>query len=206
MALVVMGALFSQWPLGALSDRFDRRRVMLGAAVVGGAAPGVMAAGVVDPAGGSAFAAMFVLGAATLPLYSLNLSHVNDYLSTQQMVGASATLVFASGCGLITGPLLVALALEAAGPRGFLGYLTVLHALLAGFIVFRMHRRASKPVEEQAGYVPAGTRGSPVLIELAAAEGRELAGTADAEPSPAPGPESGAGAGSREGRGDFASP
>ena len=50
MALVVMGALFSQWPLGALSDHFDRRRVMLGAAVVGGAAPGVMAAGVVDPA------------------------------------------------------------------------------------------------------------------------------------------------------------
>jgi len=208
MALVVMGALFSQWPLGALSDRFDRRRVMLGAALVGGAAPGVMAAGFVDPAGGGAFAAMFVLGAATLPLYSLNLSHVNDYLSTQQMVGASATLVFASGCGLITGPLLVAFALEAAGPRGFLGCLIVLHALLAGFIVFRMSRRASKPVEEQAGYVPAGTRGSPVLIELAAAEGRELAGTADAEPSPAPAssPESEAGAGSREGRTDFASP
>ena len=190
MALVMLGALFSQWPLGALSDRFDRRRVMLGVASVGGAAPAAMAAGLVDPAGGGAFAAIFVLGAATLPLYSLNLSQVNDYLSTRQMVGASATLVFISGCGLITGPILVAVVLETAGPPGFLGYLAGLHALLAGFIVFRMHRRAPKPMEEQTGYVSAGTRGSAVLIELAAREGRELAGGVESgSPRPAPAPE-----------------
>ena len=186
MALVMMGALCSQWPLGWLSDRLDRRRVMLGAALVGALAPAVVAAGLVESAGSAAFAMMFVLGAATLPLYSLSISHVNDYLSPRQMVGASGTLVFVTGFGLIAGPLAAAFALEAMGPPGFLGCLIAVHAVLAGFIVFRMIRRAAKPVEEQAGYVPAGTRSSPVLIELAAAEGRDLAGSSEPQPPPVP--------------------
>ena len=186
MALVMMGALCSQWPLGWLSDRLDRRRVMLGAALVGALAPTVVAAGLVESAGSAAFAMMFVLGAATLPLYSLSISHVNDYLSPRQMVGASGTLVFVTGFGLIAGPLAAAFALEAMGPPGFLGCLIAVHAVLAGFIVFRMIRRAAKPVEEQAGYVPAGTRSSPVLIELAAAEGRDLAGSSEPQPPPVP--------------------
>ena len=189
MALVMIGALFSQWPLGWLSDRFDRRRVMLGAALVGGAAPAAVAVGLVEPAGSAAMTMMFVLGAATLPLYSLTVSHVNDYLSPRQMVGASGTLVFVSGWGLIAGPLAAAFALEAMGPPGFLQCVIAIHAVLAGFIVFRMGRRAAKPVDEQAGYVPAGTRSSPVLIELAAREGRELAGSADPELRPEPRPE-----------------
>ena len=195
MALVMFGALFSQWPLGWLSDRFDRRRVMLGAALVGAAAPAVVAVGLVEPTGSAALAMMFVLGGATLPLYSLSLSQVNDYLSPHQMVGASGTLVFVTGCGLIVGPLAAAFALEAMGPPGFLQCLVAVHAVLAGFIVFRMGRRAAKPVEEQAGYVPAGTRSSSMLIELAAEEGRELAGATGSgsrpEPDSPPDPEAG---------------
>ena len=189
MALVMVGALFSQWPLGWLSDRLDRRRVMLGAALVGGLAPAVIAAGLVEPAGNGAYAMMFVLGAAALPLYSLTVSHVNDYLSPRQMVGASGTLVFVSGCGLIAGPLAVALALEVIGPPGFLYCLVGMHAVLAGFIVYRMGRRASKPVDEQAGYVPAGIRSSTVVLELAAEEGREHAGSGEPDPAPEPEPE-----------------
>ena len=190
MALAMFGALCSQWPLGWLSDRFDRRRVMLGAALVGGMAPATVL-GLAEPTGTVAFAMMFVLGAAALPLYSLCISQVNDYLSPRQMVGASGTLVFVTGCGLITGPLAAAFALETIGPPGFLACLVTVHAVLAGFIVFRMARRAAKPVEEQAGYVPAASRSSTVLIELAAAEGRELAGSAESASSLDPG--SGAG-------------
>ena len=204
----MIGALCSQWPLGWLSDRFDRRRVMLGAALVGGAAPAVVAAvagGLAAPTMTLAFAMVFVLGAAALPLYSLCLSQVNDYLSPREMVGASATLVFVTGCGLIAGPLTAALALETMGPPGFLVCLIAIHAVLAGFIVFRMTRRAAKPVEEQAGYVPAASRSSTVFIELAAAEGREFAESADpgAPPEPDPNPDSdadpNAGAGARLG-------
>ena len=189
MALVMIGALCSQWPLGWLSDRFDRRRVMLGAALVGAAAPAAVAAGLAEPAGTGAFAMMFVLGAAALPLYSLCISQVNDYLSPRQMVGGSGTLVFVTGCGLIAGPLAAALALETMGPPGFLVCLVAAHSVLAGFIVFRMTRRTAKPVEEQAGYVPAASRSSTVLIELAAAEGRELAESADPVSPPGPEPE-----------------
>ena len=50
---------------------------------------------------------------------------------------------------------------------------------MAAFIVFRMGRRAAKPVDEQSAYVPAAARGSPVVVALAAEEGRELSAAAD---------------------------
>lgn len=183
MALATLGGLFSQWPLGWLSDRFDRRRVMLGVVLVGAAAIAAQASPLVDPAGTAAFALVFVFGAAVLPLYSLTISHVNDYVSTEQMVGASGRLVFLSGSGLVAGPVIVSFAVDFVGPAGFLGLQVSALGCLAAFIVYRMLRRAAKPVEEQAGYVPSGPRASPVALALAAEEGRELAG---GEAAPAP--------------------
>ena len=181
MALGMIGAIFSQWPLGALSDRFDRRRVMLGLTLVGAAAAATMAGPSPDSSYLRTFAAVFVLGAAALPLYSLCIAHVNDYVSPREMVGASAALVFVSGLGLIAGPMVASVAIEALGPPGFGQCLAVLHFAMAAFIVFRMGRRAAKPIDEQAAYVPAAARGSPVVVALAAEEGREIASAGEAE-------------------------
>lgn len=184
MALATLGGLFSQWPLGWLSDRCDRRRVMLGVTLTATAAIVLQASPLVDPAGTAAFALVFVFGASVFPLYSLTISHVNDYVSTEQMVGASGRLVFLSGSGLVAGPVIASFAVNAVGPAGFLGLQAAALGCLAAFIVYRMFRRAGKPVEEQAGYVPSAPRSSSVGLALAAEEGRELAVEEAAPPRP----------------------
>lgn len=170
MSLSMIGSLVSQWPIGWLSDRFDRRRVMLGVALAAAIAPAAMLLPFVELGGPWFFLAIFFFGAAALPLYSLSVSHVNDYLSPKQMVAGSATIVLLSGFGLILGPLFASAFMERMGPPGYLQFMVVLHLALAGFIVYRMTQRAAKRFDEQVAYVPVGTRGTASMVALAAQE------------------------------------
>src|SRR3546814_11555888 len=92
-----------QWPIGRLSDKLDRRRVLT--AVTFAAAVAAVAAGAVaDGAVLGLYAMMFLLGGMSLPMYSLCIAHTNDYLAPKQMVAASGTLMLVGGAGAILGP------------------------------------------------------------------------------------------------------
>jgi len=166
MAAPLVGGLLSQVPVGRLSDRIDRRRllVMLALAAGGVALPAVQA-NTVGPA--ALLAALGLLGGAMLPLYSLTIAHANDFLSPGQRVNASAALVPAAGLGLSVGPIAGATWMVATGPNGLFWALAAVHLALAGFAVYRMHRRSGRPPAWQAPYVVAPMRGSPLATELA---------------------------------------
>ena len=78
VASFYVGALISQYPLGWLSDRMDRRRLTAIVAFVGGLAAFV--AVVVPGVFGVLLFAAFVVGGASNPLYSLLIAYTNDYL------------------------------------------------------------------------------------------------------------------------------
>jgi MFS family permease len=104
VAMLFAGALLLQMPIGWLSDRMDRRRVIFGAAVLGALA---CAYGwVVGDALLPLFGAAFIAGGVTTPLYALLLAHTNDFLDSNDMPAASGGLVFTFGLGAIVGPLI----------------------------------------------------------------------------------------------------
>ncbi len=165
MSAAILGGVALQWPIGHLSDRFDRRRVMivvtLAAALAAGAAVAV--------AGHSVWgllALVGLFGALSFPLYSLSLAHTNDHLTPEQMVGASSSLVLVTGAGATLGPIGAALAMSFLGTAGFFWFLALVHVALGGFALYRMARRAGMPPEEQGPhvYVP---RTSPVAVAIA---------------------------------------
>ncbi|WP_422365270.1 MFS transporter [Pelagibius sp.] len=85
VAAGTLGGMLAQFPLGALSDRIDRRLVIAGAAILAFLASLAVAfisqlsdAGIT--AGGWLFAAVGLVGAFMLPLYSLGVTHCNDRL------------------------------------------------------------------------------------------------------------------------------
>jgi MFS family permease len=170
-ALIVGGAIF-QWPIGKLSDRIDRRKVItvvaLSAAVLAAAA--VAMARVSDT--GLLLLAL-ALGGTVLTLYSLFIAYTNDHLEPRQMVAASSGLVLATGIGAILGPSTTGLVMDMAGPDGFLWYLSAIHVGIAAFSLYRMTRRAAPTAEEQSSYVVTATRTSPLgsaWVEEAAGE------------------------------------
>ena len=162
IAVALFGGLLLQWPIGWLSDRFDRRRVIVAIAWVAATASIVAGVGGIDSYT-VLIAATALLGGMSMPLYSLCGAHTNDHLTPRQIVAASATLVLIGGIGLTMGPLLAALLMQAAGPQGIFWLLTLMHACIGAYGLFRMMRREPVPLDEQRTYDPVSFRTSPIV-------------------------------------------
>ena len=136
-----VGGLALQYPVGYLSDRMDRRKIMLWLSV---AAALVLAVATI-------FALPFwahlivaaVLGGITYPMYSLLIAYTNDFLSKEQMAAASAGLIFLNGFGAIFGPLVTGWLMGVVGTRGFFLFMFVLYAAMVGYTLWRMSQRAA---------------------------------------------------------------
>ena len=151
ISLVFMGSVALQFPIGILSDMFDRRIVItfvtMAAAALTGFAAMLSHQALNDP---KVVMALFcVFGGLSFPMYSLCLSHVNDRLNTKQMVAASSTLLLAAGAGAIVGPPSVSYAMSYMGPNGFLWYFVVVHLAIGAFALYRMSIRAATPLDDQ---------------------------------------------------------
>ncbi|MDE4062482.1 MULTISPECIES: MFS transporter [Rhodobacterales] len=167
VATFYVGALVLQYPLGWISDRMDRRVVILFAAAFSGAAA------VLGMAMGANFwmllLAAFFIGGMTNPLYSLLIAHTNDYLDYDDMAAASGGLVFINGLGAITGPLITGWLMGESvfGPPGFFLIMAVLTFALAAYALYRTTQRASIAAEDSGTFAPMAPTGSPVAVEFA---------------------------------------
>ncbi len=166
MALAVLGGMLFQWPLGVLSDRFDRRRVIAVttflAALVGFAA--AFASGTPP---WPLFVLFFLWAGLSLPMYSMCVAHANDFMTPDQMVGASGALLLANGAGAILGPILSSSIMQAIGPWGFPLFIGAIHALIGVFALWRMTRRAAKPLALQGPTITVSSSATPVATAIA---------------------------------------
>jgi MFS family permease len=167
VAMLFGGALVLQYPIGWLSDRIDRRKLIFGAAAVGAAfcALGWLAGGGLW----LLMAAAFIAGGVTTPLYALFLAYTNDYLSAEDMPAASGGLVFTFGLGAIAGPLITGWAMQVFGAFAFWLVLGAIFCAIALYALYRMTRRAPVPVEETEHYLGVLPSASSVAVEAAGA-------------------------------------
>ncbi|MGR3913821.1 MAG: MFS transporter [Gammaproteobacteria bacterium] len=165
MACFVFGGVLLQWPLGILSDRVDRRKVMAGMAAA--AVVISIAALMLRPGGVAFFAVIVLLGGMVMPMYSMCIAYVNDRLEPQQIVAASGSLVLVGGMGLCAGPIAVAYLMSRWGPDWYYAGIGGACALIFLFAIYRMGQRAGVEVEDRMPALAAGQIGTPVA-EIAA--------------------------------------
>ncbi|MFA9229454.1 MAG: MFS transporter [Microgenomates group bacterium] len=147
-ASLYVGGLLLQYPIGWLSDRNDRRALVLWLSI---AATVVMAIAAFVPLPFTLqILVALLLGGAINPLYSLLIAHTNDYLTKTEMPGASAGLIFLNGLGAIFGPLVTGWFMTQVGASGYFIFIGALFAMLAGYAAWRMSRRNAPA--EQASY------------------------------------------------------
>jgi MFS family permease len=170
MALVTAAGAVSQWPAGRLSDRIDRRIVLIGL-LVGAAVFGLLLA-FIPPIGQVWFVLAVAFGFCIAPTYSICAAHTYDHAEPGNFVETAASLFLASATGSIVGPLLASITMESLGAPRLFFFTSVVQISLAIYALLRLRVRAA-PVAPGKGE-----------FDLAAAA--PVGGPLPPEPPPAP--------------------
>lgn len=154
MAAGVGGGAAAQWPAGWLSDRYDRRSVLIGVSVAACVVCAAIAGGAFAGAAWLTYLAAFVFGAAAFPLFSIAAAHANDFAAPDEVVELNASLLFIYAVGAIVSPLAAAVLIEAYGPPALFVYVGVAHVALILFGLWRMTRRRAAAAKTPHRYLP----------------------------------------------------
>jgi MFS family permease len=157
MAASILAAVVTQYPVGRLSDRIDRRTVIAAVCTVAM----ILAGSIVAFPGMPHFlflglAALF--SGFALTLYSLSVSHVNDKLEPAQMVAASSALLLLNGTAAALGPVLAGSLIAAFGPPAYFATLAALSGTLAIYDLWRKTRRRPVPPSQKGPFIRAQPR------------------------------------------------
>jgi len=163
LSAAVVGGILAQYPFGRLSDRIDRRWVVVLLAGIAAATAAPFLLGPLPPLTSLVLAGLF--GAACFPLYAVLVAHANDFAAPEDFVRIGCGLVTLFGIGAIGGPLAASLLMELLWIEAMWLWFLILIGMLAGFTLVRMSRRAAPSEAEKDRFV-AVSRTATVAIEL----------------------------------------
>ena len=169
MSLSIVGGAISQYPLGWLSDRTDRR-IVLSMATGAAAASSLLLAFLGGQSVNAILVGGFLFGGFALPLYSLSAAHANDHAKSGEFIELAAGLTLFYALGASIGPLASSLIIGHFGAPAFFVYTACLHGQFVLFVFYRMTRRASVPITLRSRFV-ALLRTSPAIFRLSRSNG-----------------------------------
>ena len=159
-------------PLGWLSDRIDRRLVILGATFSAALLSIVLLQIDVKT---TLFIVVFgLLGAMVMPIYSLGGAHTNDRLRPEQMANAGGTIVLLYGVGAAIGPITMGYIIKVFGNVSFIYYLGLINLLTGLLVLYWIFQREAVPDEQQIDFQLAPSQSTVLTMDAIAYEAEEL--------------------------------
>ena len=148
----ILGAI-AQIPAGRLSDRIDRRIVLIGlagfAALVGAATV------IINPQAGWAMYVLFAAyGFAANPIYAVAVAHANDFAKEGDFAKIAGGMLVILGVGLALGPAVASMIMGIWSPVGLFVVTALFHGLLAVAAFLRMRVRKSIEPADRVPFQP----------------------------------------------------
>jgi MFS family permease len=183
MGVSILSAVVTQYPVGRLSDRWDRRTVIAGICILATLCAAALAAFHRLPH----FLFLIltaVFSGAALTLYSLAVSHVNDHLEPAQMLAASSALLRLNGFGAAVSPILVGSLIAGYGPHAYFGALAGLTGLLTVYDLWRKMRRRPVPRDRKRPFVAAQPQAVTARLSVTSDRTDVVGRSSDRDPRP----------------------
>ena len=185
--ITISGGIF-QWPLGYYSDKSDRRIVIIfctfAAALFSFMA--IIASGaslenmyLATSMGTDKIMFFIYVGlyaGMAVPLFTLNLAYINDYIPKEKFVAAGAGMQIIFGMGAMGGPFLCSLLMNKFGSNGFFIHLLFFHLIIGLFGLYRITKRSYKDNPEST-FTPLPRNITPLGIELDPTTGADISKT-----------------------------
>lgn len=151
MSIAVIAGACGQWPLGRLSDKVDRRKVIV-LACFGAAAAGAAMAVSRHLGEELIFVLVFGFGLFAFPLYSLCVAHMNDFVEPEGYVEAASGLLLIFALGAAIGPILASSVVSIFGIDRLFAYTAAVNLLMMAFALYRMTRRQRAADDEKVSF------------------------------------------------------
>ena len=166
---ILIGAV-SQIPVGILSDRMDRRKVLVGVAAIALAADAAFVLAAPETRWAN-LALAGVFGGAIFAMYPIIIAHANDH-ADGNFIKISGGLLLVFGLGSIIGPLVAGWAMSALGERGLFITTATAHLLIIFQAIYRIMKRAPVAEDEKSEFKagPIGRTTTPQTIAMSATE------------------------------------
>lgn len=160
MASYILGSALIPLVIGTVSDRLDRRKVIIAIALC------AFATSLIFNISPYTFILMFIFGGLITSIYSVGLAYMNDNIKPEQAVSASTSLILINGMGAMLGPLVSGLIMDYIALNAFFyGFSVVLFCLFI-FGLYRAYAGDKVIVEDQGEFVHMPTRTSPELLQI----------------------------------------
>lgn len=182
IAAIYVGGMLWQYPIGWISDKMDRRVLIIQMTLFAAATIAV----------GLFFADIFyvlvliafVVGGVSNPLYSLYIAYTNDALENDDMAAASGGLIFVNGIAASTGPLILGWMMTVFGADSFLYFIGGLMLAMGLYAIYRMKKNPRREVVEASAYTPVTTSVSVIGVSAAQEAAQESAADESAPENP----------------------
>lgn len=149
MAISVIGGLLLQWPIGKLSDRYDRGKLMIALGLIIAIVPLGFVYNLNIPVLLLTSAAVF--GGLAYSVYPMSVCVANDETEEGQFVTTATVLLILYGIGATLGPLTAAFFMWLLGPFGLFLFISVTALIFSGF-AWRWYDQA--PDLHQTAFIP----------------------------------------------------
>ena len=175
--LITIAGALTQWPIGYLSDLYDRRNIIIITTITSAIFCALIFIASVDALQLMYFATewgtsklMFfifitIYAGASLSLYPLNLAHTNDFVPKEKFVAAGGGLQLIFGLGAIGGPIVCSIFMNKFGPNSFFIFLLIFHVMIGLFGIYRITRRVTKDNPDST-FTPLPKNITPLGMEL----------------------------------------
>lgn len=148
IAASVIGGAAAYYPIGKLSDRIDRRQVLIGVATFGIIVSMALAVPGRFLPSASVIALLGLFGVAQFPLYGLCVAHVNDVAGGQSFCETASELLLVYGIGTILGPVIAAPLMTELGSWSLFLFTGGVFTVLVTFAAWRL-KVSTSPTPEQ---------------------------------------------------------
>lgn len=161
MSTVIVGGVALQFPVGRLSDRVDRRVMIIGICLAGA----LCAVGVAVWGSNSLlWLAAFLYGGAALSLYPVSLAHAADHSAKDEFVEIGSAMLLLNAMGSVVGPIVAAPMMSIVGAPALFWFDAAVFAAAGAYIVTRLPLRAP-PAAEKEPFVMA-SEATPTVFDV----------------------------------------
>ena len=174
--ITISGAIF-QFPIGYFSDKQDRRKILIACTFFS-----LLFCALSIFASGTSLGNMYLASSVgldkilflifvtlyagfALPMFTLNLAYVNDFIEKERFVAAGAGLQIIFGIGAMFGPFLCSVFMNIFGPNGFFVFLGIFHLFIGLFGLYRITKRDYEDNPDST-FTPLPRNITPLGIEL----------------------------------------